>query len=673
MNLIWQWLVTAWDWLWELEDKSEFHAGSLTLKTPWPVWVAILASIVVIVAVIMIYRRDGGTKPGKAIGAALRCVLLVLLLVLIWQPVIRVEKTVHVPGLVAVLVDTSRSMTTTDPYGDDDPAVIDLGKKIAAAKPRPDDPDGTRRALDMLKSSRIDTIRELLSYENLQALHALLANNDVAIYTFSDKEPSADKEALPPLRLRQETGKWVESKNADGAVVRNWVVDDPEIFRANEAKLRERLAAFKPPLAVGKDTDVPRAVTGVLKAQLGQELAGVIVISDGRSTLPQSKDKDKDPVKLAGEAQVPIHVVTVGSIHPPKRIEAAELDAPDVVFPTEMVPVKVTIRQDGVTRPELVRVKVAIRKSKRPKLGAADEPAPAAASQPADWEAKALDERYEPEKEVARLDDLRIDGKTVAEPELRFKPTAEGEFLIVATVEPLGPASQPDARPTTTQPDVRKVSQPILVRDDRVRVLLADNIPRWEYRYASHSLVRDKKSVELGSFLFSADSDFLHEGSLIQPNPPGMSPLLWVPLSIRSHPRLRVALKAFPTKMEDDWKYNPNADPDVSDLDAMISDAAERERMKPRVKEWRKWDWSPGWKRFDVVILGDISPVDHLGLKQMGNIGEFVKVWAGGFAMISGEQYAPNSYAPYLAISELLPIRIDPNAGYVREVRPDGF
>jgi len=73
--------------------------------------------------------------------------------------------------------------------------------------------------------------------------------------------------------------------------------------------------------------------------------------------------------------------------------------------------------------------------------------------------------------------------------------------------------------------DNNSVSKTITVLDQKIRLIYADFLPRWEYRYLKNALIRDK-TMESRIFLFSADPGFTQDSS------PGVLPL-------RSFPRTR--------------------------------------------------------------------------------------------------------------------------------------
>ncbi|MDD4890734.1 MAG: VWA domain-containing protein [Phycisphaerae bacterium] len=548
---------TIWDWLLNLK-QARLAGGDMTfrLTNAWPTWLALIVTIAIVVGVIMIYMRDGGTPLGRGIGAALRCLLLVLLLLLIWQPVIRVEQTKWQSGVVAVVVDLSNSMSTPDLYGPDDPLVADLAAAEAARSPATSRPANDPAAMkDVVRQvsgkTRIDLVRESLERDSRSVIKALVANNDLAVYTFS-------KNATRQARLPQVTA------------------ENPA--QADDKQAATVLATMAKDKAAGTATGVTQAVTHVLNELRGQRVAGVIVISDGRSTM----DSDPDAtVELANKWPVPIHTVSVGSIHPPRDLAVSRVTAEPVVFVKDLVAVKANIAQHGFTKPEPVTVrlmKVVNRDGKEEETEVTRQDV--TVGEPA------LDENGKP---------IAGQGKREVETELRWQPDQPGKVNLRVRVEPPGGQDMNPANNTS-------VAQ-VDVKDAQIKVLLIEGLPRWEYRFVTHSLIREK-TVTLSVMLMSADENFAQEGS------PG------------------AAITRLPVTKEE-------------------------------------------WNNYDVVIMGDVSPLD-LTNAQMEQIEEFVRDRGGGFAMIAGEQFGPHRYYN-TPIARLLPVEIDQNATPDRINRVSGY
>ena len=111
------------------------------------------------------------------------------------------------------------------------------------------------------------------------------------------------------------------------------------------------------------------------------------------------------------------------------------------------------------------------------------------------------------------------------------------------------------------------------MREEKIRVLLADGLPRYEFRYLKQLLERDK-SIELSTLLQDADLEYAQED--------------------------RTAIQHFPVKRED-------------------------------------------LARFDVLILGDVSPA-LLGPAVMESVRDFVREKGGSVVFIAGPQSNPLAF-----------------------------
>jgi len=75
---------------------------------------------------------------------------------------------------------------------------------------------------------------------------------------------------------------------------------------------------------------------------------------------------------------------------------------------------------------------------------------------------------------------------------LVWKPGASGDFTLTLTVPKHG---------DETVTDNNRLTAPISIRDEKLRVLVVESYPRWEYRYLRNALSRDP-GVELSCLLF---------------------------------------------------------------------------------------------------------------------------------------------------------------------------
>jgi hypothetical protein len=90
---------------------------------------------------------------------------------------------------------------------------------------------------------------------------------------------------------------------------------------------------------------------------------------------------------------------------------------------------------------------------------------------------------------------VRVSGMGQLQETLEWKPTRTGDYSLTLEV----PVDE-----TETQSDNNRVTIPLVVRDEELRVLIIESVPRWEYRYLRNALERDP-GVEVNCLLFHPD------------------------------------------------------------------------------------------------------------------------------------------------------------------------
>src|SRR5690606_11778226 len=185
--------------------------------------------------------------------------------------------------------------------------------------------------------------------------------------------------------------------------------------------------------AEGRQTAPGTAIREVLTRERGRPLGGIVMFTDG---IRNAGPVPTEAAEIARAAGVAIHVVALGTTAP-RDLQIVEVAAPEVAFVRDEVPVSVRVRARGFgggTVPVTLIVE----------------------GSPAD-EATAT---FEGDGEV-----------TVP---LRFTPEATGDFVIEVSVP---------ARTDEILAENNRELRRIRVVDDRVRVLLVEQSPRWEFRY----------------------------------------------------------------------------------------------------------------------------------------------------------------------------------------------
>src|SRR5437773_1378154 len=196
------------------------------------------------------------------------------------------------------------------------------------------------------------------------------------------------------------------------------------------------------------------ATRDVINRKRGQPLAGIVLVTDGANN---SGMQPREAAALLRQEGVPLYVYGVG-ITSPRDVIVGNLFAQDVSFVKDEVPVVVRVRSQGMNG-QLARLTL--------KLG----------------------NETVVEKEIT----FAGDGEQVIP--LKFTPLEPGEFELQAAIEP---------RADEAVQDNNSKSQRLRVIDAKIKVLLVDQAPRWEFRYLQAMLLRDRRG-EVKCLLLEGD------------------------------------------------------------------------------------------------------------------------------------------------------------------------
>ncbi|HMN96116.1 MAG TPA: hypothetical protein PKC43_01210 [Phycisphaerales bacterium] len=221
--------------------------------------------------------------------------------------------------------------------------------------------------------------------------------------------------------------------------------------------------------ASGWRTRIGTALEQALQRGAGRPLAGIVLISDGRTTEPPSRSV----VRRLQDLAVPVFGVGLGSAEPVGDLAIRRAAAPLQAFVRDTVPVVVDVERLGVAARE---------------LGA---------------EVRLVDLRTGAELDRTRLPGGAA-GRDLETVTLigRSDVAGEASWAVVLDVEGEDLVEENNRRALL----VGLVDRP-------VRVLYVDGYPRWEYRYLKNLLVREP-SIESSVLLLSADRDFAQEGNM---------------------------------------------------------------------------------------------------------------------------------------------------------------
>lgn len=285
-------------------------------------------------------------------------------------------------------------------------------------------------------------------------------------------------------------------------------------------------------------TDLAGALSQVLEQVPPDQLAGLVMLSDGRHNRPGSVE---DVARRFGILDAPIAIIPAGSVTPPKDAAIISVRAPDSVHLGDRMRVSAKLKFDGYRGQ---RAKVT--------LCAGDQK---------------LDEQ-----------EIAIPQNAYRE-EVRFRHVPEdggiGKYRIELE------ALEGERFDNNNGWDFQTV-----VTDSRTNVLLIDSTPRWEFRYLRNLFYGRDQSIHLQSVLLEPDRIIGQD-------------TVQVPASAR----------------------RPFGDTKATAL-------PENE------DEWRK---------FDVIIIGDVSP-EVLGEKEWEILNRCVRDRAALLVMIAGPRSMPHAF-----------------------------
>ena len=275
----------------------------------------------------------------------------------------------------------------------------------------------------------------------------------------------------------------------------------------------------------------------MLQGQRGRPTAAAVLLTDGITTEGRTISEVAD---YARRKAVPLYLVGLGSRQPMRDLALGDLLVDDVVFVNDVVNFDLTLTATG-------------------------------------FEGRKVEVRLHREGETAPLGSRELtvgpDG-TTQRIRLPYRPTEKGDFRFAVAVEPL---------PGETQLQNNRRTATLSVLDEKIRVLLLQEYPNYEFRYLKSLLGRETKDaqgrtenpVQLHTVLQEADPEYADTD--------------------------RTALRVFPVRR-----------------DQLLDN-------------------------YDVIIFGDANPA-LLGTTAMQHVDQFVRQRGGGVVFIAGERFMPAAY-----------------------------
>jgi hypothetical protein len=388
---------------------------------PWPQWLLFFTVLISISLILWLYRHEGKARmASKLLLAALRIVLVLLAILLLYEPVLSVGRS-GLPFLT-ILIDDSASERIADQYAD--PKVTAALDSLARA--------GTLAAPDGAgPPTRLSIAKGLILKDRVRLVRELKEQHKVRLYRVS-------------------TGVQFLAEVDRGDTIDRGA----ELVRSIEAN--------------GGETRLGDGVRHVLTELRGAPPSAIILLSDGQTTEGEPLSKASE---LAARKGVPLYTVGLGSAEPAHDIELTELLVDDVVFVDDNVRFQAKLLARG-----LAGEKVTVRLKEL-------EPGSGGASVPRELESREV--QAPPDGETRRV-------------ELVHRPKETGDRTFIIEV---------DQRPRELQTDNNRIERVVTVRKEKLKVLVVDSEPRYEFRYLKNYLERDE-TIDLSIVLLSSDPEY---------------------------------------------------------------------------------------------------------------------------------------------------------------------
>jgi len=415
-------------------DPSVLKPGaewSIRMGAAWAgaLWVVLLVLLGGLIYSAVIYRKEGRpiSRAFRIFLAALRVLVLSLLIFLLCEPILSVHQVELNRPYVIFMVDTSQSMNLRDRFPEEE-TKDDAGKTVrksdvaCARDALPADyvsPDKVERAKmgreELAKLSRMDRVNALLSGRDTDPRQTGLGSRyNLRFYEFNNDirpeyakspgaEPSPDETVDPGASLADRPG-------------------------SNETRLGDSLRK-------------------VLNDMRGQTVVGVVMLTDGRSN---AGDDPRETAKLAGPRGIPLFPVGIGD----RRIldlEVRRVEAPERAYAGDFAKFTATMVQKGFAGQ---KVNVVLRRGK---------------------------EILDTKKDFL----LPEDGKAF-DVELRFKPKDEDKGKADYTVEV---EAKPGELVEDNNRLVHTMT--VIEGTIKVLYVEGQDLPRYEYRFLKHAMMRD--------------------------------------------------------------------------------------------------------------------------------------------------------------------------------------
>jgi hypothetical protein len=237
----------------------------------------------------------------------------------------------------------------------------------------------------------------------------------------------------------------------------------------------EQLLKVEP---AGSQTRLGDGVRQVLTELRGVPPTAILLLTDGETTDGEGLAK---AAEFARTKNVPLYTVGLGDSEPTRDLELTDLLVDDVVFVDDNVRFAARLQGRGFAGQN-----VTVKLQRRPQ-----------GSKTAVEDVESVQVTVPPDGQAARV-------------EITHKPKQTGDVDYIVSIDPL---------PRELQTENNRIERTINVREEKLRVLLVDGEPRYEYRYLKSFLERDK-TIDLSVVLQSSDPEYSEQDRVALPTFP---------------------------------------------------------------------------------------------------------------------------------------------------------
>jgi hypothetical protein len=431
-------------------------AWRLAILWPLPAWATLLLAAMLLAAVVHVYLREKrqASRAFRLVLAFLRLCLIGLVLAMAAQVALLLQRT-GLPYLV-LIVDDTRSMNTVDHYDDT------LGKSLE---------DRIARAISpTAQLSRWNVERALFAEDEGAMLSALAEDHKLRLYFLSDfRETRAG--------------------------------DVPGI-----------VAELKSATADGASTRLGAAIRTALDELRGTTPVAVVVASDGINTEGPGL---LEAASYARRKGVPLYTIGIGSDGPARGLRLSDLEVEETVFVNDEVHFRFKLTANGFQEQKATVVLTRETTSAGGSAAKEEIVGQVEVTLAADGQPQQVVIPYRPTQPGQFRFKVEIESGT---PGSDFSRKETGKTPNDSTsnlpIKGESPNTPPKGGTTSAPPGDKTASEPLTAKvqvcEVKVRVLLVNDSPRYEWRYLYNMLGRDP-SIDVHTLLQEADLEFDEE------------------------------------------------------------------------------------------------------------------------------------------------------------------